>query len=83
MPNDALPKVRGCAISPNPTGEDMKLEQFVKQAKLDVEMFAESYKQHAQAEPDVYESNHDVERWWQEFNAYQTVLVLQDRLRGS
>ena len=61
----------------------MKIEQFVVQAILDLEIFAESYKQHAHAEPDVYESNHDIERWWQEFNAYQTVLVLQDRLRRS
>ena len=61
----------------------MKIEHFVKQAILDLEMFAESYKQHAQVEPDVYGSSHDIERWWQEFNAYQSVLVLQDRLRGN
>ena len=61
----------------------MKIEQFLKQATLDLQMFTESYKQHAQVEPDVYESNLDLERWWQEFNAYQNVLVLQDRLRGE
>jgi hypothetical protein len=61
----------------------LKIEQFLEHAILDLQVFMESYKQHAQAEPDVYGSTHEVERWWQEFNAYQNVVALQDRLRGD
>ena len=59
----------------------MTLDEFLAQAALDLEMFAASYRQHAQAEPAVYEGEHDPERWWQEFYAYQTILFLEDRRR--
>jgi hypothetical protein len=64
-------------------GDALTIEQFLDHAILDLQVFIESYKQHAEADPDVYEPSHDIDRWWQEFKAYQSVVVLQDRLRGD
>lgn len=56
----------------------MTIEQFRQSAFIELHAFGESYQQHAQEEPHIYASELDGERWWQEFRAYQNMLVLQD-----
>lgn len=61
----------------------MRLDSFLEQAALELQAFAESYRQHLKTEPEVYDAEHDMEQWWQEFYAYQNYLVLQERVRGG
>lgn len=55
----------------------MTLDQFIDAAKLDLEVFADSYREHSKTDPSFYPDRIE-EDWWAEVNAYRRYVRYQE-----